>query len=433
MKRGHLSEYFTGVATKRLRTVEADVLRSHQHEFNGVEALKRIFGEATGKQRFPARFLYLDDSADEPVVADGLLTWYDARELHPTRSEHRLYFPDTAVSARAAPGDLLVIGCRPDGSALVVVARDGSTVANQVRWLFGVADLADPGFAIREDFEDERDRIALASRLILEQIGIEVAAPPDTHLEDMLRRFNGRFPATRVFSEYARSTLPDVRPVDGADVALIAWMEREEALFRTLERHLIADRLTRGFGERHMIADGVARGATVDVDGFISFSLSVQNRRKSRVGYALENHLERLFESLGIPFTRTAVTENRSRPDFLFPSSSAYADPHFDSARLTMLGVKSTCKDRWRQVLAEADRVERKHLLTLESAISTHQTDEMLARRLQLVLPRQLHSTFTTAQRACLMDVDGLVDLLRRRQTAPATGSAATGVAQMHG
>jgi hypothetical protein len=30
-----------------------------------------------------------------------------------------------------------------------------------------------------------------------------------------------------------------------------------------------------------------------------------------------------------------------------------------------MLGVKTTCSDRWRQVLAEADRIQLKHLLTL--------------------------------------------------------------------
>jgi len=63
------------------------------------------------------------------------------------------------------------------------------------------------------------------------------------HLEDMLRRFGGRFPTTRMFSEYARVTHPGVCPFDGADAALIAWMEREETLFRMLERHLIADRL----------------------------------------------------------------------------------------------------------------------------------------------------------------------------------------------
>ena len=42
-----------------------------------------------------------------------------------------------------------------------------------------------------------------------------------------------------------------------------------------------------------------------------------------------------------------------------------------------MLAVKSTCKDRWRQILAEADRLPVKHLLTLEPGISVAQTDEM--------------------------------------------------------
>ena len=252
-------------------------------------------------------------------------------------------------------------------------------------------DLADAGFEIRDDLDEERDRIALASRLILEQIGVEIAAPTDTHLEDMLRKFDGRFPTTRAFSEYARSTIPDVHPKDGADTALVAWMEREEMLFRMLERHLIADRIARGFGNHHMVADGFAHSFNVDVDSFIAFSLSVQNRRKSRVGYAFENHLECLFENSRIHYARTAITENRSRPDFLFPGTKEYADPEFNSERLTVLGVKSTCKDRWRQVLAEAERIENKHLLTLETAISTQQTDEMRAKQLQLVLPRPLH------------------------------------------
>ena len=38
--------------------------------------------------------------------------------------------------------------------------------------------------------------------------------------------------------------------------------------------------------------------------------------------------------------------------------------------------VKSTCKDRWRQVLSEADRIPNKHLFTLEAAISENQTSK---------------------------------------------------------
>lgn len=404
MKKGHLSEYFTGVAVKRLSAVEANIFRSHQHEFNGVEGLKKLFGKGDGKQNFPARFIYLCDDDDEPVISDGFLTWYDAREQHPTRSEHRLYFPTTAVSLCAAEGDVLVIGRRPDGSVLVVIAEDGSTIANQVQWLFGVTDLTHPGYSIREELETEQDRIAFASRIVLENIGVVVEPPPETHLDEMLRRFDGGFPTTREFSAYARSTVSEISPTDGHDAALMAWMEREEVLFRTLERHLIADRLSLGFDD--------------DVDGFISFSLSVQNRRKSRVGYALENHLEHLFLDRGIRFTRAAVTENKSKPDFLFPGIAEYHNPSFNASDLTMLGVKSSCKDRWRQVLAEADRVQEKHLLTLEMAISSNQTDEMQAKNLQLVLPKQLHSTYNVTQQGWIMNVAAFTQLVIERQNA---------------
>src|SRR5690606_33259680 len=122
---------------------------------------------------------------------------------------------------------------------------------------------------------------------------------------------------------------------------VMAWMEREEILFRTLERHLIGGKLKEGFGD--------------DVDAFIQFSLSVQNRRKSRAGSALENHLEYLFSRCGIRYSRAPRTEGRSRPDFLFPGEAEYRDRAFLQHLLTMLGVKSTCKDRWRQILAEAD------------------------------------------------------------------------------
>jgi hypothetical protein len=183
----------------------------------------------------------------------------------------------------------------------------------------------------------------------------------------------------------------------------MAWMEREELLFRTFERYLIADRLSGGFGS--------------DVDSFINYSLSVQNRRKSRVGLALENHLEEVFTSLGLRYSRSAATENRSKPDYLFPSSFDYHNTIFDPNRLTMLGVKSTCKDRWRQVLAEADRIHTKHLLTLEPAISRNQTDEMQSKDLQLILPQTLHTTYQTVQQIWLLSLDEFVALLRTRQT----------------
>ena len=404
MKRGHLSQYFTGVAYKTLSAVEADLVHSNQHEFNGVEGLKKMFGQATGKLTFPATFIYLNDYDDEPVTADGFVTWYDARERHVTRSEHRLYFPTTPVSMCAAEGDILVIGNRPDGSVLIIIAEGGSTVASQICWLFGFSGLIHPGFSVRSELECEQDRIEYASRVILEQIGVTVEAVEETLLDEMLRRFKGTFPTTREFSLFAQNTLKDVSPHDDPDAVLMAYVEKEEILFRTLERHLIADRLQGGFID--------------DVDGFISFSLSVQNRRKSRAGSSLENHLEAIFTAHGARYTRTPVTENRAKPDFIFPDIESYRNPVFDASLLTMLGVKSSCKDRWRQVLSEADKIANKHLLTLEAAISKSQTSEMQDKSLQLVIPRSLHGTYTTEQQGWLVDLKSFVKLVIDRQNS---------------
>ena len=414
MKRGYLSEYFEGVAAKRLSAVEADVIKSNQHEFNGVEGLRQILGEPEGKVHYKAKLLYLSDDTEEPIVEDSTLTWYDARQKARLdrgvmRYEYRLYFKTTTVSMNAAAGDLLVIAKPRDGSLLVIIAEDGSSIARQIEWLFGFADLAHPGFSVKSELETEQDRIAFASRFILENIGVVVEASAPNYLDVMLEKFSGKFPTTREFSAYSRSTLQDLDARTDPDIFLMTVMEREEILFRTMERYLIADRLSKGFS-------GEA-AAGVDVDGFLSFSLSVQNRRKSRVGLALENHLEVLFIEQKLKYSRTAVTENKAKPDFLFPGVDQYRDPDFNPLQLTMLGVKSTCKDRWRQVLAEADRIEDKHLLTLETSISPQQTNEMAAKRLQLVLPRSLHQTYTPTQQTWLMDVETFTSMVRSRQS----------------
>src|ERR1700753_1370576 len=108
MKAGYLSEFFTGVGVKTLSAVEADPSVSRQHEFNGAKPLVAVFGEGNGKQRFDALFIYLSDSDDEPIVANGSLTWYNSRVPKPTtkkrKPEYRCYFPTNEVSTVAAAG-----------------------------------------------------------------------------------------------------------------------------------------------------------------------------------------------------------------------------------------------------------------------------------------------------------------------------------------
>ena len=83
-----------------------------------------------------------------------------------------------------------------------------------------------------------------------------------------------------------------------------------------------------------------------------------------------------------------------------------------------MLGAKTTIKERWRQVLDEADRIEDKHLITLEPAVSEDYTRAMAKDRLNLVVPRPLFDTYTIAQQGWLTDVEGFCELVEHRQLA---------------
>jgi hypothetical protein len=402
MKKGYLSEFFKGIAFKHLSAVECESHISHQHEFNGVKELKTLLGAE--RREFAATFLYMQDDDAEPVIDTGKLTWYDAREAHPKRSEYRLYYPETMVSINSSEGDLLVIARRLDDTLLVIVAERNSAMEHQLLWLFGVSNQKLPQFSVKGEEESDQIKLEFAARYILEQIGIEQTDTDETLLSGILGKFNDKFPATREFSAFARETLSDISAHDDPDSVILAWMDREEILFRTLERHLVEKRLEQGFIDENR------------VDTFLNYSMSVLNRRKSRAGSALENHLEFLFQEENIRFSRTPETERRARPDFLFPGINEYNDRAFPAISLNMLGVKRTCKDRWRQILTEADRIDVKHLFTLEPAISKNQTDEMASHRVVLVLPQKIHGTYTLEQKSVLINLSDFVKIVKARQ-----------------
>lgn len=405
IRRGLLSDYFEGVAVKRLSMVETTPTGSNQHEFNSSRALRKLFGD-DDRKGIPTRFIWLGEE-QEGVTADSSVSWYDARRRHPTRSEYRLFYSSNDVTRLMKAGDTFFLALRSDGSAMAIVTPAESTVQNQLLWLFGLEEQPELEFAMREITADQDAELDFTVRYIFDELGIELEEPETDELDGLIERFGMKFPTTRDFSALARSSLNHVSALDDADAVLMAWLEREELLFRRLERHIVAERLRSGF---------MAEDESADVDGFLSFSLSVQNRRKSRAGQSLENHLEAIFGARGIRHSRGAETENRNKPDFLFPGQAEYRDPAFSPALLTMLASKSTLKDRWRQVLPEATRIPDKHLLTLEPAISENQTDQMKAERLQLVLPAKLHETYRDSQRSWLMSLGDFVQLVESRQ-----------------
>ncbi len=149
------------------------------------------------------------------------------------------------------------------------MAPEGSTSEQQLFWLFGLRPEG-KSFVSRE-FSDEEPELDFAARFIL----VEFEEPEADKLDSIIEKFGTTFPKTAEFSDLARLTLPEVRAEDDPDAALIAWLDHEEALFRRLERKVVSSRIEAGFVD----------DSGTDVDGFISFSLSVQNRRKSRMGH----------------------------------------------------------------------------------------------------------------------------------------------------
>lgn len=163
--------------------------------------------------------------------------------------------------------------------------------------------------------------------------------------------------------------------VTDPDRKIIEWTNTEYALFRAIERARYKAEVSRGFAS---------------VDEFIALANTVLNRRKSRAGKSLEHNLCAIFDANGIMYGYQAVTEGKNTVDFIFPSKEAYHNMGFPTDKLISLAAKTTCKDRWRQVLIEVDRLRDriKYLCTLQQGISPGQMDEMQKENIVLVVPK---------------------------------------------
>lgn len=411
MNKGYLSGYFEGVGMKVLTRVDATA-NSNQHEVGDGEhgrVLMRILGNQPRKatNRFPARYIWLGEE-QETITDEGFLSWYDTRENQPHRSaEWRLYYQTNPVTELMDEGDFLFVAKMRDDTLLFIVVPADSTIIGQVAWLFGLdVQRRFSGFAINEMDGDDDTRMDFISRLILDEIGIEFEDPNANSLDSIIERFGNAFPSTAEFSGLARLTLPEVDARDDADEAIMAWLNHEEALFRRLEKRIVGERVSQGFMD----------GETVDVDGFIKYSLGVQNRRKARMGLSFENQLRAVFDAHEVRYDEQVITEKGKKPDFIFPGKTEYFDPQFDVKLLTMLAAKSTCKDRWPQILPEAERLPQKYLVTLEPAISVPQTDMMRESVVQLIVPTKIQTSYTADQRKWLWKVTDFLDLVQERQ-----------------
>jgi hypothetical protein len=185
------------------------------------------------------------------------------------------------------------------------------------------------------------------------------------------------------------------------DNSLLNWIEAEYQLFKTFENKRYNEIIKTKF-------------ETVEI--LINFANSILNRRKSRAGKSLEHHLSEIFSITQLEFDAQAITEDNKKPDFIFPSKDAYHNHSFLDDKLIFLACKTTCKDRWRQILNEADRIKTKHLFTLQQGISKNQLVEMYNSNVCLVVPKPYISFYPEEYKEKILSLDSFIKQIKVKQ-----------------
>lgn len=261
-----------------------------------------------------------------------------------------------------------------------------------------------------EDIDDFFSFFNLSYDKTNQLIDVHQSELPEQKLLVLINNFVAKyadFPDTRTMASEARMCFNEANNIiarhyiDVPDDVLLGWLDTEYTLFKYMEDKVYSDITTKPFPS---------------IDNFVSMANEVLNRRKSRAGKSLEHHLADIFTHNNLIFEEQVITEENKKPDFVFPNGQCYHNLTFPGELLTVLGAKTTCKDRWRQVLNEADRVDDKYLFTLQQGISSNQLKEMQDYRLHLVVPHKYLTSFPKEYRSGLLDLSAFIGMVKERQ-----------------
>lgn len=262
----------------------------------------------------------------------------------------------------------------------------------------------------QDNIENFMDAFSLDVTKGNQKIDKSATISPDEKLKgDFLAFINSHvdFPDTTEMASFVRKCViaanhyTEKNISDNADSIILKWTDAEYQLFRGLEEKIYYPVFSKPFDNCQSLVD---------------FSNSILNRRKSRAGKSLEHHLAEIFVASHLKFEEQVVTENNKKPDFIFPDGKSYHDILFPADKLIMLGAKTTCKDRWRQVLNEANKIPEKHLFTLQPGVSRNQLQEMKDEHLTLVVPQANKKLFLPEFHDSIMCLTDFIGMVRERQ-----------------
>lgn len=231
--------------------------------------------------------------------------WQDGRE---TRSRCKWYGKGTRSEYRLTcfGRDFPFLDRDNVGSLLVIVPESHD------RYLAWVLDFDEDIEAVQVGLGVE----ILDTCAVYERGQVPPEETEDECLDRKAREFVAKlddFPTSVILSDAARAAVAEC--LDGilsksADRQLLEWVAAEYHLFRMLERKVCSPLVTEVFK---------------DIDQFLTTAQSILQRRKSRAGLSLQNHVGHILEAAGIPFERDMPLPGK--PDIVIPGMAAYEDP----------------------------------------------------------------------------------------------------------
>jgi hypothetical protein len=381
---------FVAAAAKTLSAVEVDPRTSHQHEL-AAGTLRRmlidhdLMRHDADRCGIPVRILRLSDDEDAQRV-DDVITVYDARRAQSHRGpEWRAYYGSGSEAERLVQsmheGDQMVYAIDRAGITHVLLISATSHWSEVLRETFGYEP--NPRLVTVPAYELQAAQRRAPIELIADALEIN---PVDASDHDWLvEHFDGElpvaFPDSRTMAALAHARVGLDAASEDADTLLERWLAAETDLFMVLERVEGEHRIT----------------GCETFEDHIATVLSILQRRKARRGRSLEIHLEALFTARSLPFERQVETEPGSTSDFILPGIAAYralGTATDVDAGVLHLGAKSTARERWKQVLSEAAKLQRRHLATLDPQLSHASLHAMSELEVIPVMPARLGSLY---------------------------------------
>jgi hypothetical protein len=281
-------------------------------------------------------------------------------------------------------------------AALTVNAAD-EELTEYITEVFGID--ADFHFRIFDtSVLDPFPRRSVLQELIAELVAQLLAGPTafDAYVRTLRRRSAAAISAA-AYDQWKQETgnadLDPYRILNIGDVIFELTRVREFALYKVDEAKTYGATLVQALlgGGRQATPQEIVRACVERFDDIYNICLRASQARSSRVGGTFETHMHTALSAGNIPHSPQSIFEG-SRPDFVLPAGATYADLNKRSAMSLILTLKTTLKERWRQVVSESTGCPL-YLGTLDESVTSETLDQLERHKIILVVPERFKSS----------------------------------------